>query len=212
MPILTNRRSLLAFAGLMIASPALATAPPGGRLRFAVWRNGERIGDHEMTFVTGGGLTTVSCEAAMKFKIGPIGVTYSHTAKELWKGDDFQSVETASLTNGKRESVSARRTAAGVVIQAGSTSKTVAAETAPLSHWNSAVLNGPLFNPQNGKLLKVTASRGAPVLPADSPLPSGARWSLRGGADIDDWYDANGVWSALRGRLPDRSIMEYRRV
>lgn len=165
-----------------------------------------------MSFARRDGLVVVTTEVAMKFKIGPIGVSYAHQASEIWRGEVFESLETRSVTNGKRETVTARRSAEGVIIEAGSDSKTAPTETAPLTHWNVAALARPLFNPQNGKLLRTTVSRSAPPLPGD-PLGSGARWSVRGsGADIDDWYDAGGVWTALRGRLPDRSLMEYRRV
>jgi hypothetical protein len=37
-------------------------------------------------------------------------------------------------------------------------------------------------------------------------------WAVRGEAEIDDWYDANGQWQALRGKLDDGSMMEYRRI
>ena len=37
-------------------------------------------------------------------------------------------------------------------------------------------------------------------------------WSLRGEAEIDNWYDRNGVWTGLNGRLVDGSRIEYRRI
>ena len=60
----------------------------------------------------------------------------------------------------------------------------------------------PLFNPQNGKLLKVTS-------PARSSPATG---QIRGDAEIDDYYDASGAWLALKGKLDDGSQVEYRRV
>lgn len=207
-----SRRQLLVAGGLLIAMPAWAAAPAGGRLRFDVLRGGERIGEHEMTFARSGETLTVTARAVMKFKVGPLGVDYSYQARETWRGGEFQASESASTINAKRETVSASRTAAGVEISTGPGVRTMAAATRPLSHWNLESLSGPLFNPGNGKLVKATVSRTAPLLPSPSPTPSGARWSLRGSADIDNWYDSDGVWSALRGRLPDRSIVEYRRV
>jgi hypothetical protein len=211
LPILPHRRLVLA-GGLLLALPAWAATPAGGRLRFAVSRAGESIGEHEMTFATTGGALIVTIEAAMRFKMGPLGVTYAHQARETWRDGAFQGLETTSLTNGKRERVSARRAGAEVAVETGAGPRRVPPGAAPLSHWNSAVFDGPLFNPQNGRVLKVSVSRSAPLLPGAAPPPTGARWSLRGQAEIDDWYDASGVWSALRSRLPDRSIIEYRRV
>ncbi|HEX6866102.1 MAG TPA: DUF6134 family protein, partial [Caulobacteraceae bacterium] len=82
--------------------------------------------------------------------------------------------------------------------------------TAPLTHWNPAALDGPLFNPQTGQLLDVRTRRHAGErLPPPQRGPA-TRWTVRGDAEIDDWYDANGVWAALRGKLPDSSELEYR--
>jgi len=35
---------------------------------------------------------------------------------------------------------------------------------------------------------------------------------LTGDADIIDWYDLRGQWSALRARAADGSTVDYRRV
>jgi hypothetical protein len=81
---------------------------------------------------------------------------------------------------------------------------------APLTHWNTAAFARPLFNPQTGKALKCSAVRHqGETLPTGGP---GLRWTVRGEAEIDDWYDAGGTWVALRGRLPDKSMLEYRRI
>ena len=168
-----HRRRLLALAGGLIAFPAWAAAPSSGKLRFDVFRAGERIGEHEMAFVRAGDQIVVETQAAMKFKIGPLGVDYSHQAKEVWNNGAFQSITTTSRTNSKRERLTADRTATGVTIDTGAGPKPAPANISPLSHWNSEIFEGPLFNPQNGRLLKVVASRNAPLLPAAGPAPSG---------------------------------------
>jgi hypothetical protein len=71
----------------------------------------------------------------------------------------------------------------------------------PLSHWNQGNFGKPLFNQQEGKLLKVTCTKvGA------------GHWAIRGETEIDDFYDGSGNWMALKGKLDDGSTMEYRRV
>lgn len=75
------------------------------------------------------------------------------------------------------------------------------AEAMPFSHWNQAAFGKPLFNQQEGKLLKVTCTKVKP-----------GHWQVRGDAEIDDFYDAAGNWLALQGKLEDGSKMEYRRV
>jgi hypothetical protein len=202
-PRLLPRRAVLALVPAALAVPALAKPPAGGRLAFAVLRKGERIGEHRMVFTRAGGLLEVVTEAEMRFSVGPLPVRYTHQARERWRNGRFESLETSSVTNGRGEQVSARREADAVVVTAGR-ERRLPPSTLPLTHWNPAALDGPLFNPQTGKPLKVTARR--------EPEPAGVRWSLRGEAQIDNWYDAAGVWQALRGRLPDGSWMEYRKL
>jgi len=86
------------------------------------------------------------------------------------------------------------------------------AGASPLTHWNAQALAGPLFNPQEGKLLKVSARRRTDGLTTPGGRAAATLWSVRGEAEIDDWYDAEGSWLALKGKLKDGSVMEYRRV
>ena len=209
-PVFDQSRRLLIGGGIaLLARPAWAAAP--ARLNFAVWRNGMKVGDHEMTFDRSGGAVTVATKVAMTLTVaGLLTVTYAHEAQEHWADGRFQTLETSTDTGGKLEKVSARRTAEGITVERKSGIYRLPADALPLTHWNPQVFAGPMFNPQNGKIMKVTASKG------DDPTPSGGRaaasWMLSGESQVEDWYDDAGVWTALRGRLPDRSTMEYRRV
>lgn len=211
-----RRRSLLT-AGAFLLTPGLALAalPANRRLAFAVFRNGARVGDHLMTFSGEPGAVTVSTDVVMKIKLGPVPVfNYRHQATEKWAGGRFASLTSTTNANGKPQKVSAQRTGKGVIIETAKGEITAGASTLPLTHWNPDAFAGPLFNPQEGKLVKVTARRSGPeaVKLANGGGVNASRWSLRGDAEIDDWYDPAGVWVALRGKLPDGSTMEYRRV
>jgi len=217
-PHAPTRRMLLA-AGAALLTPGLARAapgsPPGGALAFAVFRNGVRVGDHAMTFTGAAGAMTIVTRVAMTVRLGPVPVyRYSHRATERWSGGQFVGLETVTDGGGRKQSVSARRTAGGIVIQSGAGRVEAPATALPLTHWNPAALAGPLFNPQEGKLLKVSARRVGreAVKRADGGRVDAVRWTLTGEAQIDDWYDDAGTWVALRGKLPDGSTMEYRRL
>jgi len=210
---LPSRRALILFgSAALIAQPVLAAAPANGRLRFSVWRNGERVGEHQMTFSRDGARIRVATDVSMTVRLGPVPIyRYTHEANEQWNDGAFQALQSATSSNGKRQKVVARREAGGVSIETLNGQATAPSRAAPLTHWNPEALGRPMFNPQTGKLLKLTAARAG-----RSPLPDGngaaARWSLRGDAEIDNWYDDAGVWLALRGKLEDGSVMEYRRV
>jgi hypothetical protein len=207
-----DRRTLITGALALGAVPlrALAGAPAGGRLRFEVSRNGKPVGEHQMTFVINGDAISVSTEADMVVKIGPVPVfKYKHHCEERWKAGRIIGLKSHTDSNGKIETVTATRTSTAVILEGDAGQITAPAAAAPLSHWNSAAFEGPLFNPQTGKMLKVTAAdRGADRVAG----VMATHWTLRGESNIDDWYDAGGVWLALRGVLDDKSIMEYKRI
>jgi hypothetical protein len=210
-----DRRQFVIGAAVTLVCPITAHAafPSAGRLRFIVLRNGVKVGEHMMTFGREGPIMRVTSEVAMSIRLaGLVDVRYAHEAHETWNSAGFQTLETSTTTNSKREQVSARRTAAGVEIQTQKGRLVAGAGCSPLTHWNTQAFGGPLFNPQTGKVLKVSARRGAAGEPPGGALAS-SRWEVRGGeTQIEDWYDAAGVWTALRGRLPDRSTMEYHPV
>jgi hypothetical protein len=198
---LGRRGLILGGAGLLLA-PGLATAAAPGKLTFAVFRNGTKVGEHQVVIAGDDTATTATTDVAMTVKIGPVPVyKYRHRATEKWRGTQFVSVETFTEANGKKQHVLAQAGAGAVTIDGPAGLVKAAANAAPLSHWNTVAFGRPLFNQQEGKVLKVTATRMAPN-----------HWAVRGEAEIDDWYDAAGQWQALKGKLEDGSTMEYRRI
>ncbi|WP_340647512.1 DUF6134 family protein [Phenylobacterium sp.] len=197
-----DRRLLLAGGLAALPGFALAATPPGRRLAFQVLRNGTLIGEHRMSFAGDPASPTVTTDVRMTVKLGPVPVfRYRHHAVERWTGGRFASLDTTTDSNGKAERVSARRTEAGVIIETAKGRITGPAGVRPFTHWNPEVFSGPLFNPQEGKLLKVTTRK-----------VSATQWAVRGEAEIDDFYDETGVWAALKGKLEDGSRIEYRRL
>lgn len=201
MSLVLGRRELLtASVGLLIPTTALAAPPP--RLGFAVYRNGTKVGEHAISFTGDDDNRTVSTTVDMVVKIGPVPVyKYKHTALEKWVGGKWSSVETTTNGNGKVTKASARAMSGYVAITGPGGAVRGPADAAPLSHWNQALFGRPLFNQQEGKMLKVTCTRVKP-----------GHWQIRGEAEIDDFYDSAGNWLALRGKLEDGSKLEYKRI
>lgn len=213
---LLPRRAVLAGGLCALAGPGLALAesyPP--RLAFAALRNGRKIGEQSMTFDARDGLV-VSTVVEMEVKLGPISLyRYRHEATERWRAGAFESLATRTNDNGRLLQVSARREGGAVRIVQPSGAEVAAPGSAlPFTHWNRRIAHAPLFNPQDGKLLK---ERGAPagtglVTLADGSSRMAEGVMFRGEAEIVDWYDDGGVWTALQGRLKDGSAMAYRRL
>ena len=212
-----ERRTLLAM-GLCLAAPSrlLAQAVPvKSPVSFEVWRGGEKIGAHTVGFQGGEQDFTVAIAAEMVVRFGPLPIHYKHHATETWHGGRFASLESATQSSLWRDRVSAVRSADGVAITTGRGRVIQApADTHPLTHWNSAVLQGPVFNPQTGKLTheRVSRSPDETVRLADGRSVAATRYAMTGDVELSDWYDGKDVWTALHGRLPDGSYIDYRRT
>lgn len=195
------RRDLLA-GGLGLAlAPAAALAAPGA-LHFQVFRNGVKVGEHHVSFSGDESSRTATTDVLMVVKVGPVPVfKYTHRAVEKWAGGKWVSAETSTNSNGKIQKVSAQALPGFVQIDGPAGLVKGPADAVPLSHWNQANFSKPLFNQQEGKLLKVKCTQVAP-----------GHWAIRGEAEIDDFYDSAGAWNALQGKLQDGSKMEYRRI
>jgi Family of unknown function (DUF6134) len=207
-----HRRAVLAAAGLL-ASAARANPPPNGRLLFAVFRNGAHVGEHNVAFSRADGGLKATSAVAMTLRLGPVPIyRYEHHAVEQWRDERFERLETTTLSNGKAERVTATHGDQGLRIETAAGVIQAPDAAVPLTHWNAEAMRPPLFNPQTGKMLRVSCvHHSGDRLPA--PLSGAAtRLTVTGDAQIEDWYDDDGVWAALRGRLPDHSILEYRRT
>ena len=198
-----------------LASAAIA-APPGGVLDFEVRRMGQLLGHHRMVFTRQADGLVAETQVDFMVKLGPLSLfRYSHRARETWSEGRFQSLQTSSLTNGRAQAVRADRTEDGVRIEPAQGQPYLAdAASLPLTHWNRRIMDAPLFNPQDGKLMRERATARGPdvVRTADGRSLNATRYSLTGETQIDDWYDQDGVWAALQGKVRDGSTLEYRRV
>jgi hypothetical protein len=209
-----TRRTVLAGAIALVASPAAAATYPAS-LAFSAIRNGKRIGEHRLTFEAAGRDLTVRVRAELAIKLGPVTVyRYLHEVLEEWREGRFVRLESRTSSNGARESVVALRTAGAVTVQAGGKRLAAPVATLPFTHWNPEIVGAPLFNPQTGKLLKLSARDlgESRVTTARGEAVQARRVAFRGDAEIDNWYDGAGAWVGLRGRLDDGSTMEYRRL
>jgi hypothetical protein len=210
-----TRRLLL---GGLVAGPALyaqgAFAAPA-RLLFHIFRNGVKLGEHRVSFNLRGDATAVETEVAMTVKLGPVTVLkYTHHASERWRAERIESLETRTVANGAAQHLSAKRSGDGVVIDGSKLGHLVLpASAAPMTHWNADAMRAPLFNPQDGKIARVSLarSRGA-FTPPTGKVAAASKIVVTGEAELTDWYDTSGAWLALRGKVKDGSFVDYVRV
>lgn len=210
-------------AGLAIPmlAPSAARAAPGGvpangQVAFKVYRKGSHIGEHDLRFEQDGDLLTVTGNVRILVRVGPVPVyRYSHRCTERWRGDRFVSMDSATQSNVSKHVVSASRAVDGVrVTPSGAAPYVLPGNAAPLTHWNKSIYGNALFNPDDGKILRINLAGRAEdnCRQDDGSSVRATRYTLTGDSNMDDYYDAADVWAGLHTKVEDGSFVDYRRV
>ena len=156
-----RRRTFLAAGGAaLLAAPHVAAA--SSTRKFAIWRDGDRIGEHVMSAVAGGGKFEISINIAIAVKV--LGITaYRYTLKnrEVWSGGRIVSVASKVNDDGKAEFSNASAAGGGLKISGSGFSGQIGADAVTTSYFATPFLKRqPWISTQSGKPLKV---RVAPV-------------------------------------------------
>lgn len=215
-PHFLNRRLFIAGLGALVVAPAQAALPiPASRiLAFDVMRKGKKIGSHVLRFEPSGDDLKVVIDVALEVSFGPITFfKYKHDGVELWRGDQWLSVEATTVQNGKKSVVSGRRTATGVAVD-GPKGKFVApANTLAATHWNRRMLDGPFLNTQTGEVQRPKIERrGDVMIPARTGQIRAEHYAMTGEVVLDTYYDAGPTWAGLKFKGGDGSTISYQRA
>jgi hypothetical protein len=227
----TRRAVLTGLAATAVATPSRAQQrpteaealriPPGDRVEFHILRSGSRVGQHVVSFTRSGARLQVASRVEIVIRLGPIPVfRYTHSVDEDWRiaADGTGMLVAANAhTNddGTKHFMRAEATPRGLAVQSDEGgSYTAPAGTLIATHWNIAELDGPMVNPQGGKLLMPDVVRGprAPVPLAGGGSVEAHRYALSGDVTLDLWYDLASQWAATRFVAQDSSVVLYRRV
>jgi hypothetical protein len=208
-----GRRIVLSGGACLAAlRPAVAAlpVPASNRLAFSIIRKGGSIGTHVLTFEPGGDRLTVHVAADIAVSLGPIVLfRYRHRATERWEAGQVVSVESETNDDGKQVKTRMWRDGGTLIVESTGQNRYAAPSNAsPATHWNKAMLNGPLINTQDGKLMRPSVTPlGTGRIPGS--LHPAAGFALRGDADLDTWYDVTPSWVGLRFDGRDGTEIRY---
>ena len=207
---------LLPVVVLMIVGAISASAaqdlPYGNSQSFAVFRNGEQIGRHSLTFQHSGQNVTVATNVDFAVKL--LGITayrYSHRGQEMWTGDTFQYVATQTDDNGKKFTVRAQRTPNGIAVERTGGQEVLPPTVLPSTHWNiRQVRQSTLLNTQDGSEAKVQiAELGRERVKTLKGWLDATRFRYTGDVSKDQWFDDRGRWVKTVFKASDGSTIEY---
>jgi Family of unknown function (DUF6134) len=212
-----DRRALVAAVLSAAALPRFARAalPVNSSVHYNVLRNGKPFGNYQLTFVINGDTLTATTDVAMAAKIAGLTVfNYRHHCEEIWRGGRFMELHSNSLRDSDKDFCTAVRTTTNIAITNKDGPLLAPPSANPYTHWNPAVITGPMFNPETGAMLRLNAQPMGhePFALANGSKVTANHWAMRGESEIDEWYEDSGAWAGLRAVFPDKSIVEYRRT
>jgi hypothetical protein len=231
-------RSLTATIALIVSgtagTPAVAQEFPYGRnLTFDVYRNGQPIGQHTLTFQHDGANRTVTITVDLTVRaLGIVAYRYQHNSKEVWSNNALQALEARTDDNGQKYSVNVKRGSDGLLVERQSPAASAAAATTsdqglqpatfarevlpasllPTTHWNvSQVGQSTLLNTQYGTSSKtqVTMVGREPVKLANGTEVQATRYHYTGDIRMDQWFDGRGRWVKSSFPAHDGSSIDY---
>jgi hypothetical protein len=229
-------RQLAAVIFLVVTGSTAAAAandfPYGRTLAFAVYRNGEEVGRHTLSFQNEGASRTVT--VAVNLSVKTLGVTayrYSHDSREMWNDKALQWLDTRTDDNGRKFAVRAQRDGKGLMVEREAppevapaavadqglqareiTRERLPASILPTTNWNvGQVGQSVLLNTQYGTQAhaKITPMGREPVQTASGATVQATRYRYTGDLRMDQWFDGRGRWVKAVFPAFDGSMIEY---
>jgi hypothetical protein len=222
-PLPRGRRAILGAAAagaalLMTPWRALAQlVPPGGQLVFNLIRHGSTIGQETVTFQQAGNQLTVSIEVSIRVTLAMIPIfRLHHRETETWENGQILSFAATTMKNGSHFYAQGWRS--GSQFMARGTARPdgyVAPQGAlPTSQWNRAMLDGPMINTEDGKLMHpIITDRGlTEVTLGNGSQVQAHHFNVRGDLRFDTFFSDSGEWVGLSFPAPDGSVVTYQRL
>lgn len=211
--------ALLAHAGSAIAAPSQSkalNAEPlqlyGSGIDFDVYRNGDKVGTHQVRFERAGNVVTTVTDFRLQIDFLFITVyRYSYRSEDRWQAGVLAQLKAEVNDDGTMFSVEAVREGARMKIRSTDESYTVDAPLFPTNHWNPAVLHQTrVLNTLTGRVNRVRIEpREREAVPTERGQVAATRYAYTGDLNTEVWYDDAGRWVRMRFRGNDGSLLDY---
>jgi hypothetical protein len=216
-------RVVLSLAGLGLPSLAMADGVPapfpdpltlyGSEARYEILRDGDKIGDHRISFQRRGDTVIVEtrAEIAVPF-LFLTGYRFNYHSRSIWRGSDMIDLEAVTIDNGNSSQVSIGWQDGKLRVTGPGGSAMLDAPLPPTEHWSkSFITQGEILNTITGRVNDVDLTRLSDAfVPTATGMARADRYRLAGDLDLETWYDTDGRWLGMRFQGEDGSTIEYR--
>jgi hypothetical protein len=193
------------------------SVPPDGRMVFNILRHGGVIGRETVTFQQAGDRLTVFVDVSIRVTLALIPVyRLHHHESETWENGQILSFAATTIKNGTHYYAQGWRQGSQFMARGTSSPDTYVAppDALPTSQWNHAMLDGPMINTQDGKLMHpvVTPLGFTEVRMADGSSVRARRFHTSGDLHFDTFFNDSWEWVGLSFPAPDGSVVTYQKV
>ncbi len=195
-----NRRHFLALTGAGLTFASLSSGPASAAVatrRYSVFLGRKQVGETSVSLRRSGLRVDAEIEVELHLNIlGLIRFDYTLSNRESWQGGVLQELQSRTDNNGTAEQVSARRTGRGLEINGSGYQGIVSGNPATTSYFTTDFLERSTWiNTQNGKVITPSIGRLGPAsfTTSEGDIPC-TRYVIRGGVDIDLYYDREFEW------------------
>lgn len=204
---------LLGVGLISVAAAAAQAQDAATTLRYAVLRDGDRIGSTTVHLVHDGTATTAEIATHVQVKIAYITVyRFDQRETDRIAGDRLLALKSVTDDNGTVHDVSATSSGDSLAIDVDGKRSTIDPRLLPVSLWNASLLKQRrALNPQNGKLTPVSVvDRGEDQLVLDGHPTLAHHYSIDTGITQDVWYDQNDRLVKVEMHAVDGSKIQYK--
>jgi hypothetical protein len=179
---------------------------------FRVTLDGRDIGSHSYRLEQSGDGARLRSEARFDVRLLFFSAyRYEHEAVEHWQGGCLRSLESKTVTNGRRIAVSARDSGGELAVERPAGRETLRGCVLTFAYWDSRILEASaLLNSQTGELVPVRIeSLGTESVIAEGRQLLATRHRIGGtGLQIDLWY-AGDRWVGLEALTEGGRRLRY---
>jgi hypothetical protein len=198
---------------LVMARPGLAQGVDG-RLVFDVYREGDRIGTHELRLRQDGDRieADIHIDLAVKFAF-LTAYRYEHRNREVYEGDRLVSMRSRTNNNGEKLKVDVTREGDALVVDGKAGTQRVAGDLIPTTYWQPrSVRRTSWIDSQNGRVVESDVTNlGSERIRYEGREVPADRFRLSGDLDLDLWYGPEG-WAKLAFEVQGSRISYRRRA
>lgn len=198
--VITAAIAAAAVTALAVVGPLWAALPSTEEIAFKVFRDGEPLGHHRVTFRREAQDLHVEIDIQLEIKLAFITVfRYRHSNREVWRRGRLVAIDTETDDDGEGFWLRGRASDVGFEIEGSSGSFVAPADVMPTSYWNpETVTKNRLLDTQRGRLIAVQiASAGSEIVSVGGQLRNTQRYRMTGDLELDLWYATDGEWAKI---------------